>query len=50
MRSVADLETAIADVDAKTDAAAAADELLKISEEVLEHWIDWDGILPIRRR
>ena len=46
MRSVADLETAIADVDAKTDAAAAADELLKISEEVLEHWIVSRGAVP----
>jgi len=39
MRSLAELEQAIAAVKAEADPAAAAQELLCISEEVLEHWI-----------
>jgi hypothetical protein len=39
MRTLAELETALGIVTENPDAHAAADEILKISEEVLEHWI-----------
>ena len=39
MRSFPQLEAAIDAVSRDADARAAAEELLKISEEVLEHWL-----------
>jgi hypothetical protein len=45
MRSLVDIEAAIAEVSATPDAQVAADELLALSEEVLEHWVvarDWE--------
>ena len=39
MRSLADIELGIAAVDPAPDTQAAADELLRLSEEVVEHWI-----------
>lgn len=39
MRPLADIELAIAAVNASPDAQAAADELLRLSEEVIEHWV-----------
>lgn len=45
MRSLADIEAGIAAVDPHPDAQAAADELLSLGEEVLEHWViarDWE--------
>lgn len=42
MRPFADIESAIDDVQA-SDRAAAANELLALSEEALEHWVDARG-------
>jgi hypothetical protein len=39
MRSLADIEAAIAAVSPQPDVQLAADELLRLSEEVLEHWV-----------
>lgn len=39
MRSIAELEQAIATVTPAADPQAAALELLKISEETIEHWV-----------
>jgi len=39
MRPLADIEFAITAVDPAPDTKAAADELLQLSEEVIEHWI-----------
>lgn len=39
MRSIAELELAIAAVTPAADPQAAAVELLKISEETIEHWV-----------
>ena len=39
MRSLAELETALEAVSATPDPPLAADQILRISEEVLEHWI-----------
>jgi len=46
MRSLAELEPAIAAVSADPDPQAAAAELLAIGEEVLEHWILARGDVP----
>ncbi len=39
MRSLVDIESAIAAVDAVPDVQLAPDELLRLSEEIIEHWI-----------
>jgi hypothetical protein len=39
MRSLAELETALEAVSATPDPLVAADQILRISEEALEHWI-----------
>jgi len=39
MRSLAELETALEAVSASPDPRLAADQILRISEEALEHWI-----------
>ena len=46
MRSLAELEYALEAVTADPDLHAAADEILKVSEEVLEHWIVAKGDDP----
>ena len=46
MRSLFDIEAGIDAVRAEPDPNAAADELLRLSEEVLEHWIDARGEAP----
>ncbi len=46
MRSIADLEIAIASATPNPDTKAAAEELLRISEEIIEHWIIARGELP----
>jgi hypothetical protein len=46
MRSLADIERAIDAVAAGDDAAAGANELLALSEEVLEHWVSAKGDTP----
>ncbi len=46
MRSLAELETVFELPLATTDADVAAAELLKASEEVLEHWITARGDVP----
>jgi hypothetical protein len=46
MRSFQQLEAAIESLSPDTDPKDAAAELLKISEEVLEHWIEGRGLTP----
>ena len=46
MRSLAELEYALEAATAAPDLHAAADEILKVSEEVLEHWIVAKGDDP----
>lgn len=46
MRSLAELEHVLEAVTADPDLHAAADEILKVSEEVLEHWIVAKGDVP----
>ncbi len=46
MRSLAEIEAAIAAVSAEPDPQAAAAELVKISEEVLQHWIVAKDAVP----
>lgn len=46
MRSLADIETAIATAGANPDPQAGADELLALAEEVLEHWVTAKGDVP----
>jgi len=46
MRSIAELEEAIAAVTPDPDPQLAAEELLKISEETIEHWIVARGETP----
>ena len=46
MRSLADIETAIATAGANPDPQAGADELLSLAEEVLEHWVTAKGDVP----
>jgi hypothetical protein len=46
MRAFAELEAALDVVDANPESQSAADEILKISEEVLEHWITSRGDVP----
>lgn len=46
MRPLADIEAAIAAIDATPDLQAALDELLRLSEEVVEHWITARGDIP----
>ena len=46
MRPLADIEAAINAVAAVPDAQAGASELLKLSEESLEHWITARGDCP----
>ena len=46
MRSIAELESAIDAVDTATDPQAAAASLLRIGEEVLEHWLIAKGVEP----
>ena len=46
MRSLAELEAAIAATDASGDAEAAANALLGACEEILEHWIVARGDTP----
>lgn len=46
MRPLADIETTIAAIDVEADPQAAAGELLKLSEEVLEHWVTAHGREP----
>ena len=46
MRSVADIELALAAVSATPDPTAAAEALLALSEEILEHWIVARGGQP----
>ncbi len=46
MKALADIEAGIAAVAAGPDPQAAIDELLHLSEEVLEHWISARGDEP----
>ena len=46
MRSLADIEKTIAAIDVEADPQAAAGELLRLSEEVLEHWVTAHGRQP----
>lgn len=46
MRSLANLESVFDDAPAMPDPQAAALELLRASEEVLEHWITARGVEP----
>ena len=46
MRTFAELELALESATDNPDQHAAADEILKISEEVLEHWIVAKGAVP----
>jgi hypothetical protein len=46
MRPVSEMESAIAAVTTDPDVQSAADELLKISEEIIEHWIIARGDVP----
>jgi hypothetical protein len=46
MRRLADIESAIGDVDSAADPQAAAGELLGLGEEVLEHWVSARGQEP----
>ena len=46
MRSLADIESAIEAAGANPDPEAGADELLALSEEVLEHWVTAKGDVP----
>jgi len=46
MRPLADIESGIAAVSAKPDVQASLDELLRLSEEVIEHWITARGDEP----
>jgi hypothetical protein len=39
MRTLSEIEQAIQDVRAEPDASDAANELLRLSDEILEHWI-----------
>ena len=50
MRPLAELEAAIAAIGAGDDVEAAADALLGISEEVVEHWIVARGDTPTDER
>lgn len=46
MRSIADIESALDRVSATPDPQAAAEALLKLSEEILEHWVIAKGEKP----
>lgn len=46
MRRLADIEQGIADVDVAGDPQSAAADLLRFSEEVLEHWVTARGFDP----
>jgi hypothetical protein len=46
VRTLADIETGIAEISATPDAQAAVDELLRLSEEIVEHWIVAKGEIP----
>ena len=46
MRSLADIERAIASADVKADPQAAARQLLQLGEEALEHWVAARGAEP----
>jgi hypothetical protein len=46
LRSLADIESAIEAAGANPDPEAGADELLALSEEVLEHWVTAKGGVP----
>jgi hypothetical protein len=46
MRPVSEMESAIAAVTTDPDVQSAADELLKISEEIIEHWVIARGDVP----
>ena len=46
MRTLAEIEQAIQDVRAEPDARDAANELLRLSDEVLEHWITAHQLEP----
>ena len=46
MRTLAELEAALPGVDTSGEPQAAADALLAISEEVLEHWVNARGFEP----
>ena len=48
MRPLVDIETGIAAVSAEPDLQGALDELLQLSEEVIEHWIVARGDVPTR--
>lgn len=46
MRPLADIESAIAAISAAPCVQSAVDELLRLSEEVVEHWISARGEVP----
>jgi hypothetical protein len=46
LRSLADIESAIEAAGANPDPEAGADDLLALSEEVLEHWVTAKGDVP----
>ena len=48
MRPLADIETAIEAAGAHPDPQAGAEELLALTEEVLEHWVTAKGDVPTR--
>jgi hypothetical protein len=50
VRPLADIEKTIAAIDVEADPQAAAGELLKLSEEVLEHWVTAHGQQPTEER
>ena len=46
MRPLADIESGIAAIGATSDVQASLDELLRLSEEIVEHWIVARGDVP----
>ena len=48
MRPLADIETAIEAAGAHPDPQVGAEELLALTEEVLEHWVTAKGDVPTR--
>ena len=46
MRPLADIESGIAAIGAASDVQASLDELLRLSEEIVEHWIVARGDVP----
>ena len=50
MRPLADIESGIAAIGATPDLQASLDQLLRLSEEVVEHWIAARGEVPTEEK